>query len=67
MPVWITDRGPHSDELNTWGEALVTTAVHAIKIAVWDKDHWEVCDPDYACNNKVIAWMPLPAEYREDM
>ena len=62
MPNWTAHRLPKPEDTTVWGEVLVTTRDHFIKIATWTGNYWTIngkeCAPE-----EIIAWMPLPAPY----
>lgn len=68
MPTnWIAYRLPKPADLDVWGEALVTTRDHFVKIAVWEDNYWTI-DGKECTPSEIIAWMtpPLPYEREED-
>lgn len=68
MPTnWIAHRLPKPADLNIWGEALVTTRDHFVKIAVWEDNYWTI-DGKECTPSEIIAWMtpPLPYEREEE-
>lgn len=61
---WVTDRKPEHNDLNIWGEALITTKDHMLKIGIWNGDEWEF-DAGWCGSTEVIAWAKLPEAYDE--
>ena len=63
--MWIDYRLPKDYDLNEYGEVLVTTADHFIKVAVWTGSEF-VMSRGWCESSEVLAWQPLPPVYRKD-
>jgi hypothetical protein len=59
---WNAHRLPKDEDLNIWGEALVTTKDGFEKVATWSGSEWMI-DGGWCESTEVVAWMPLPLPY----
>ena len=67
MGKWIRHRLPKSDDLNEWGEALITNADGNVRVAEWSGSAWKVKGLGWCESGYVVAWQPLPEPYKEEV
>lgn len=62
---WHTGRLPKEEDLNEWGEVLVTTESGWVMIAEFTGSEFKI-NKEYVSATYVIAWARMPEPYREE-
>ena len=63
---WIAHRLPKQEDLDIWGEVLVTTDEGNIHVAIWTGNEYEIKGLGWCESGKVIAWARMPEPYKKE-
>ena len=59
---WIAHRLPKEDELNEWGEVLITNSNGWVEVAEWTGSQFRI-NKQYVTAEYVKAWAKMPQPY----